>query len=54
MLIGDIATNNARRYPDKRALVDADRAAYLVAGRRARPVGSPRSWPAGGWYRATG
>ena len=25
MLIGDIATNNARRYPDKRALVDADR-----------------------------
>jgi acyl-CoA synthetase (AMP-forming)/AMP-acid ligase II len=26
MLIGDIATNNARRYPDKRALVDADRA----------------------------
>src|SRR6202021_2075171 len=23
---GDIATNNARRYPDKRALVDADRA----------------------------
>ncbi|GAC1407562.1 MAG: fatty acid--CoA ligase [Mycobacterium sp.] len=24
-LIGDIATNNARRYPDKRALVDADR-----------------------------
>jgi acyl-CoA synthetase (AMP-forming)/AMP-acid ligase II len=26
MLIGDISTNNARRYPDKRALVDADRA----------------------------
>src|SRR6201996_5735210 len=26
MLIGDIATNNARRYPDKRALVDHDRA----------------------------
>jgi acyl-CoA synthetase (AMP-forming)/AMP-acid ligase II len=25
MLIGDIATNNARRYPDKRALVDGDR-----------------------------
>jgi acyl-CoA synthetase (AMP-forming)/AMP-acid ligase II len=25
MLIGDIATNNARRYPEKRALVDADR-----------------------------
>ena len=25
MLIGDIATNNARRYPDKCALVDADR-----------------------------
>jgi acyl-CoA synthetase (AMP-forming)/AMP-acid ligase II len=25
MLIGDIATNNARRYPDKRALVDAGR-----------------------------
>jgi acyl-CoA synthetase (AMP-forming)/AMP-acid ligase II len=25
MLIGDIATNNARRYPDKRALVEADR-----------------------------
>jgi acyl-CoA synthetase (AMP-forming)/AMP-acid ligase II len=25
MLIGDIATNNARRYPNKRALVDADR-----------------------------
>ncbi|MGD1257040.1 class I adenylate-forming enzyme family protein [Mycobacterium seoulense] len=25
MLIGDIATNNARRYPHKRALVDADR-----------------------------
>ena len=25
MLIGDIATNNARRYPDKPALVDADR-----------------------------
>src|ERR1700712_4289114 len=25
MLIGDIATNNARRYPDKDALVDADR-----------------------------
>ncbi len=25
MLIGDIATNNARRYPQKRALVDADR-----------------------------
>lgn len=25
LLIGDIATNNARRYPDKRALVDADR-----------------------------
>jgi acyl-CoA synthetase (AMP-forming)/AMP-acid ligase II len=25
MLIGDIATNNARRYPDKRALLDADR-----------------------------
>jgi acyl-CoA synthetase (AMP-forming)/AMP-acid ligase II len=25
MLIGDIATNNARRYADKRALVDADR-----------------------------
>jgi acyl-CoA synthetase (AMP-forming)/AMP-acid ligase II len=24
-LVGDIATNNARRYPDKRALVDADR-----------------------------
>jgi acyl-CoA synthetase (AMP-forming)/AMP-acid ligase II len=24
-LIGDIATNNARRYPDKRALVEADR-----------------------------
>src|ERR1700723_1235166 len=26
MLIGDIATNNARPYPNKRALVDADRA----------------------------
>jgi acyl-CoA synthetase (AMP-forming)/AMP-acid ligase II len=26
MLIGDIATNNARRYPHKRALLDADRA----------------------------
>src|SRR5271156_173766 len=26
MLIGDIATNNARRFPDKRALLDADRA----------------------------
>src|SRR4030081_3479314 len=26
MLIGDIATNNARRNPDKRALLDADRA----------------------------
>src|SRR5882757_6378671 len=26
MLVGDISTNNARRYPDKRALVDADRA----------------------------
>ena len=26
MLIGDISTNNVRRYPDKRALVDADRA----------------------------
>src|SRR6202035_758484 len=26
MLIGDIATNNARRYPHKRALVDAERA----------------------------
>src|SRR6202045_3389028 len=26
MLIGDIATNNARRYPNKRALVDAERA----------------------------
>jgi hypothetical protein len=26
MLIGDIATNNARRYPEKRALLDADRA----------------------------
>jgi acyl-CoA synthetase (AMP-forming)/AMP-acid ligase II len=25
MLVGDIATNNARRYPNKRALVDADR-----------------------------
>jgi acyl-CoA synthetase (AMP-forming)/AMP-acid ligase II len=25
MLIGDISTNNARRHPDKRALVDADR-----------------------------
>ena len=25
LLIGDIATNNARRYPGKRALVDADR-----------------------------
>jgi acyl-CoA synthetase (AMP-forming)/AMP-acid ligase II len=25
MLIGDIATNNARRYPDKRALVDTSR-----------------------------
>jgi acyl-CoA synthetase (AMP-forming)/AMP-acid ligase II len=25
MLVGDIATNNARRYPQKRALVDADR-----------------------------
>ncbi|CDO31257.1 class I adenylate-forming enzyme family protein [Mycolicibacterium porcinum] len=25
MLIGDIAANNARRYPDKTALVDADR-----------------------------
>jgi acyl-CoA synthetase (AMP-forming)/AMP-acid ligase II len=25
MLIGDISTNNARRYPDKRALVDAGR-----------------------------
>ncbi|MDT5009012.1 MAG: hypothetical protein QOH57_629 [Mycobacterium sp.] len=25
MLIGDIATNNARRYPDKRALIDNDR-----------------------------
>ncbi len=25
MLIGDIATNNARRYPSKRALVDTDR-----------------------------
>ena len=25
MLIGDIAANNARRYPDKKALVDADR-----------------------------
>jgi acyl-CoA synthetase (AMP-forming)/AMP-acid ligase II len=25
MLVGDIATNNARRYPHKRALVDADR-----------------------------
>ena len=25
MLIGDIATNNARRYPDKRALLDAGR-----------------------------
>jgi len=25
MLVGDIATNNARRYPDKRALVEADR-----------------------------
>jgi acyl-CoA synthetase (AMP-forming)/AMP-acid ligase II len=26
MLIGDISTNNARRYPDKRALLDGDRA----------------------------
>ncbi len=25
MLVGDIATNNARRYPQKRALVDGDR-----------------------------
>jgi acyl-CoA synthetase (AMP-forming)/AMP-acid ligase II len=25
MLVGDIATNNARRYPNKRALLDADR-----------------------------
>src|ERR1700739_3955181 len=24
MLVGDIATNNARRYPDKRALVEGD------------------------------
>ena len=43
MLIGDIATNNARRYPDKRALVDADRDADLVSGRRAGP--SPRRLP---------
>jgi acyl-CoA synthetase (AMP-forming)/AMP-acid ligase II len=25
MLVGDISTNNARRYPNKRALIDADR-----------------------------
>ena len=25
MLIGDIAANNARRYPDKNALLDAGR-----------------------------
>src|SRR5271167_1310463 len=25
MLVGDIATNNARRYPNKRALVEGDR-----------------------------
>jgi acyl-CoA synthetase (AMP-forming)/AMP-acid ligase II len=37
MLIGDIATNNARRYPDKRALVDADRVhTWVQVDERAR------------------
>ena len=41
MLIGDIATNNARRYPDKRALVDADRAlTWSQVDERARRLAS--------------
>jgi acyl-CoA synthetase (AMP-forming)/AMP-acid ligase II len=41
MLIGDIATNNARRYPDKCALVDADRAlTWSQVDERARRLAS--------------
>src|ERR1700742_4916354 len=41
MLIGDIATNNARRYPDKRALVDDDRAlTWSQVDKRARRLAS--------------
>src|SRR6195952_3319315 len=41
MLIGDIATNNARRYPDKRALVDADRSlTWSQVDERARRLAS--------------
>ena len=41
MLIGDIATNNARRYPDKRALVDADRTlTWSQVDERARRLAS--------------
>src|ERR1700744_795061 len=37
MLIGDIATNNARRYPDKCALVDGDRTlTWLQVDERSR------------------
>ena len=37
MLIGDIATNNARRFPHKRALIDADRAhSWTQVDERAR------------------
>ena len=46
MLIGDIATNNARRYPDKRALVDADRVhTWAEVDERARRLA---------WHRAIG
>jgi acyl-CoA synthetase (AMP-forming)/AMP-acid ligase II len=41
MLIGDIATNNARRYPDKPALVDADRMhTWSEVDRQARRLAS--------------
>jgi acyl-CoA synthetase (AMP-forming)/AMP-acid ligase II len=44
MLIGDIATNNARRYPDKRALVDADRElTWRQVDERARRLASTMS-----------
>jgi acyl-CoA synthetase (AMP-forming)/AMP-acid ligase II len=41
MLIGDIATNNGRRYPDKKALVDADRVhTWAQVDERARRLGA--------------
>ncbi|MDH3047297.1 class I adenylate-forming enzyme family protein [Gordonia alkanivorans] len=41
MLVGDIAKNNARRYPDKRAIVDGDRVhTWRQVSDRARRLGN--------------